>query len=187
MPRKPDVGLEGRVVEAAYRLWSQQGEASLTMRAVARAARTTTPTLYQRFRNKKDLKHFLEDKARQKLYEALQDAGSATEICRRTLKFTSEHSHEYRLLATDWGMRYSHGLPMRSFDFLKDKLAKELGGSAGEHEELAFQLFALVHGTAMLRPGNIGQETTAERLEEACLNACTALLRQAAARRKRNR
>jgi AcrR family transcriptional regulator len=174
------------IVIVAYRLWSQQGEASVTMRAVARAARTTTPTLCQRFRNKKDLKHFLEDKARQKLYEALEDADSVAEICRRTLKFSSEHSHEYRLLATDWGIRYSHGLPMRSFDFLRGTLAKELGSSAGEHEELAFQVFALVHGTAMLRPADTGQETLAERLEEACLNACAALLREAVARRKRN-
>ena len=39
MPRKPDVALEGRIVDAAYRIWSQQGEGSVTMRAVARAAR----------------------------------------------------------------------------------------------------------------------------------------------------
>jgi len=34
MPRKADTALEGRIVDAAYRLWSQEGEAALTMRAV---------------------------------------------------------------------------------------------------------------------------------------------------------
>jgi AcrR family transcriptional regulator len=180
MPRKPDIALEGRIVDVAYRLWSEQGEASLTMRAVARAARTTTPTLYQRFRNKKDLKHFLEERARQKLFDALHDGRTAIEVCRFALKFTSEHSNEYRLLTTDWGIRYSQRMPMRSFDYLKSKLANELGGAPGDHGDLAFQLFALVHGTAMLRPREAGQEATAAALEETCLNACAALLREAA-------
>jgi len=183
MPRKPDVGLEGRIVDVAYRLWSQQGEASLTMRAVARAARTTTPTLYQRFRNKRELKHFLEERARQKLFDALQPAQTAIDVCRYALRFTAEHSHEYRLLATDWGSRYAHGMPMRSFEYFKRKLASELGGTPGDHQDLAFQLFALVHGTALLRPADAEQEATAAAMEQTCLNACAALVQDAAERR----
>jgi len=183
MPRKPDVALEGRIVDVAYRIWSQQGEQALTMRAVARAARTTTPTLYQRFRDKKDLKHFLEERARQKMYDALRMAGTPLEVCRKALDFISGHGNEYRLLTTDWGDRYALGKPMRSFDYLKNTLANELGGAPGDHQDLAFQLFALVHGTALLRPGEAGQETTAAALEEACLTACAALLRDAAGRR----
>jgi AcrR family transcriptional regulator len=186
MPRKPDVALEGRIVDVAYRLWSQQGEASLTMRAVARAARTTTPTLYQRFRNKRDLKHFLEERARQKLFDALQPARTAIDVCRFALRFTAEHSHEYRLLVTDWGIRHAQGMPMRSFEYFKRKLANELGGAPGDHQDLAFQLFALVHGTALLRPADAEQESTATALEETCLNACGALLRDAAERRRAN-
>ncbi|HXJ47244.1 MAG TPA: helix-turn-helix domain-containing protein [Candidatus Dormibacteraeota bacterium] len=179
MPRKPDVALEGRIVDAAYRIWSQHGEGSVTMRAVARAARTTTPTLYQRFRDKQDLKHFLEERARQKLFDAVHDASSVIDICRRTLKFTSEHRHEYRLLATDWGIRYAQGLPMRSLEHLKRLLMNELGGSPADHRDLAFQLFAIVHGTAMLRPNNAEEGSTAEALEEASLRGCEALLRDA--------
>ncbi|HXJ15344.1 MAG TPA: helix-turn-helix domain-containing protein [Candidatus Limnocylindrales bacterium] len=184
MPRKPDVALEGRIVDAAYRIWSQQGEGSVTMRAVARAARTTTPTLYQRFRNKQDLKHFLEERARQKLFDSVSGARSVLDICGRTLKFTSEHRHEYRLLATDWGIRYAQGLPMRSLEQLKRLLANELGGSPAEHRDLAFQLFAIVHGTAVLRPSDAEQGTTAEAMEQACLRACEALLRDRARSRK---
>ncbi len=44
MPRKPDARLEGRILDAAYRMWSKRGERALTMRAVARASGTTTPT-----------------------------------------------------------------------------------------------------------------------------------------------
>ncbi|HLK04221.1 MAG TPA: helix-turn-helix domain-containing protein [Candidatus Acidoferrum sp.] len=185
MPRKPDEAVEGRIVDAAYRIWSQSGEVALTMRAVARAAGTTTPTLYQRFRNKRDLRHFLEERARQKLFDSLQAAGTATEVCRNALDFSSSHSNEYRLLTTDWGIRYAQSLPMRSFEYLKQVLAKELGGGAAEHGELAFQLFAVVHGTALLRPMEPANEATAQELREACLKACSALLRDAARQRKR--
>lgn len=180
MPRRPDTAVEGRIVDAAYRLWSTSGEPALTMRAVARAAGTTTPTLYQRFRNKRDLKHFLEERARQKLFEALQSARTGAEVCRNALDFISCHLNEYRLLTTDWGVRYGENVPMRSYDYLKQILAKELGGRPGDHDELAFQLFALVHGTALLRP--MDNETTSHALREACLKACSVLLQEAASK-----
>ncbi|HLZ10970.1 MAG TPA: helix-turn-helix domain-containing protein [Candidatus Acidoferrum sp.] len=185
MPRKPDVALEGRIVDMAYRLWSQKGEHALTMRAVARAAKTTTPTLYQRFRDKKDLKHFLEERARQKLYDALRTAETGWEVCRDALDFISEHGNEYRLLTSEWGIRYAQIGPMRSMDYLRQVLAKELGGKAGDHGELAFQLFALVHGTALLRPAGEEHRQMAQELREACLRACATLLQ--AARRTRTR
>jgi AcrR family transcriptional regulator len=163
----------------AYRLWSQQGEQALTMRAVARAAKTTTPTLYQRFRDKKDLKHFLEERARQKLYDALRTAETGWEVCRNALDFISEHGNEYRLLTTDWGSRYAQNAPMRSLDLLRQVLAKELGGKAGEYSELAFQLFALVHGTALLRPAGEEHRQISLELREACLQACATLIRAA--------
>jgi len=38
MPRKADARLEGRILDAAYRIWSKRGERALTMRAVAHAS-----------------------------------------------------------------------------------------------------------------------------------------------------
>ena len=43
MPRQPDPELEGRILKAAQVLWKRGGDHALTMRAVARAARTNTP------------------------------------------------------------------------------------------------------------------------------------------------
>src|SRR5215469_12778943 len=179
MPRKPDGALEGKIVDVAYRLWSEQGEEALTMRAVAQAARTTTPTLYQRFRDKKDLRHFLEERARQKLFDALQPARTTLEICRIALEFTSTHAHEYRLLAADWGLRFAQQVPTRAFDYLKNVLAKELGGKPGEYGELGFQLFCQVHGTALLRPATEEFRQTADSMTESCLRACAILLKEA--------
>ena len=55
MPRHPDLEVEGHVLDAAYRLWRSKGERGLTMRAVAREAETTTPTVYQRFKDKREI------------------------------------------------------------------------------------------------------------------------------------
>jgi AcrR family transcriptional regulator len=184
MPRKPDVALEGKIVDVAYRLWSEHGEKALTMRAVARAAKTTTPTVYQRFRDKTDLKHFLEERARQKMFDELRSAGTPLEICGKALEFISGHINEYKLLMADWGDRFAQRMPMRSFDYFVEALTKHLGATAEERKELAFQLFALVHGTALLRPMGKEREKIAEALTEACLKACSVLLRDAARRKK---
>src|SRR5580692_2847427 len=78
MPRTADVRLEGRILDAAYQLWSRGGERALTMRAVARTARTTTPTLYQRFRDKKDILDLLKKSLADRLGGTLeQHAGLA--------------------------------------------------------------------------------------------------------------
>src|SRR5258706_6246436 len=56
MPPVADKHLEERILKAARRLWRTCGERGLTLRAVAREADTTTPTLYKRFRNKEALR-----------------------------------------------------------------------------------------------------------------------------------
>ena len=55
MPRQADPQLEQRILEAASRLRARGGEKALTMRAVAKAAATTTPTVYERYRDRDDI------------------------------------------------------------------------------------------------------------------------------------
>ena len=91
MPRKADARLEGRILDAAYRLWSEGGEHALTMRAVARAAGTTTPTLYERFRDKDDLMALLRRRARLNLFSAIKPSRSPVDACRNALDFFAAH------------------------------------------------------------------------------------------------
>jgi len=182
MPRKADAGLEGRIVDVAYRLWSDKGEKALTMRAVAKAARTTTPTLYERFRDKHDLLDFLRERARRRLFAAIQPAKSAGQICRLALAFVSRHGHEYRLLSSEWATRFAQQKSMPSYQFLRDKLADQLGGKPDDHARLALELIVLVHGTAMLRPESDEHRHIAAEFQNACLEACDALIELAAAR-----
>ncbi|HYL63952.1 MAG TPA: helix-turn-helix domain-containing protein [Candidatus Methylomirabilis sp.] len=179
MPRKADQGLEGRIVEAAYQLWSRGGERALTMRKVAKAAKTTTPTLYERFKDKHDLLSFLRTRARERMFLAVQPARSATETCRLWLQFTLAHGNEYLLLTSNWGERRSRKEPMPSYEFLKAKLVKELGETSEGHAWLSLALVALVHGTAILLLGEGVQADIAKQFEKACLEACDGLIEHA--------
>jgi len=109
MPRKADKQLEGRIVDAAYQLWSKGGEHAVTMRAVALAAKTTTPTLYERFRDKHDLIVFMRVRARERMFAALQAAKSSVEVCRLGLEFAIANGNEYLLLTSDWAERLRAG------------------------------------------------------------------------------
>jgi len=176
MPRKADERLEGRIVDAAYQLWSQGGERALTMRAVARAAKTTTPTLYERFKDKQDLVVFLRERARQRMFQALQPAKSAMDVCQFGLRFTLSNGNEYLLLTSDWAERLGRKEPLPSFEFLKEKLAQDLGGAAAEHARLAMALVALIHGTAILLLGSEVTGQVAKEFEGACLEGCRKLI-----------
>lgn len=179
MPRKADKYLEGRIVDAAYQLWSEGGERAVTMRAVARAARTTTPTLYERFKDKHDLLAFLRERARQRMFSALQPAKSTREACRLGLKFTLTHGNEYLLLTSDWAERLARKEPMPSYEFIKARLAEDLGGTPSKHARLALALVALVHGTAILLLGEgVGAEIS-EEFQKACIEACEGLIENA--------
>ena len=49
MPRQADPTLPSRIAEAAYALWRKDGDQAVTIRDVAKRARTTTPSVYAHF------------------------------------------------------------------------------------------------------------------------------------------
>lgn len=180
MPRKADEGLEGRILKAAYELWSKRGEAALTMRAVARASKTTTPTVYQRFRNKRDLLEGMRRQAMQNFLAALEPARSAAKTCERFLDFASAHPNDYRLLTADWAVRLSRDERKPSFELIKRRLADELGGSPERHTRLALGLGELLHGTATMLLAEGVHERVAREVRDACMTACHELIEHAA-------
>jgi AcrR family transcriptional regulator len=176
MPRKADEQLEGRIVDAAYQLWSKGGEHAVTMRAVALAAKTTTPTLYERFRDKHDLIEFLRVRARERMYTALQLAKSSVEVCRLGLEFAIANGNEYLLLTSDWAERFARREPLPSYEYVQQKLAGDLGGVPADYAKLALALVATVHGTAILLLGEGVAVPIAEEFKDVCLEACQALI-----------
>src|SRR5260221_13954817 len=119
MARKVDSLLEGRFLDAVYHIWSARGEQALTMRAVATASGTTTPTLYERFSNKDDLLSLLRRRARLNLFSAIKSSCTPVQVCRRVLDFFAAHPNDYRLISEDWAIAFTRREHMPSFEFLK--------------------------------------------------------------------
>jgi AcrR family transcriptional regulator len=185
MPRKADVRLEGRILDAAYRLWSTRGEHALTMRAVARASGTTTPTLYERITNKDDLLSLLRQRARLNLFSAIKPSRTPAQLCRRVLDFFTARPNDYRLISEDWAIAFARKEHMPSFELLKRRLAMQLGGESDQHTPLALALVALLHGTATLLHSADSHKKISCDFRRACITACEALIRSAAAKSPR--
>ena len=179
MPRKADARLEGRILDAAYRLWTERGELALTMRAVACAAGTSTPTLYERFSKKEELLTRLRRRARLNLFSVIHPSLSPAEVCRRALDFFTAHPRDFRLISEDWAIAYARKEHMPSFEFMKQRLAAQLGGSPARHTSLALALVALLHGTVTLLHSADVHRKISRDFRHACISATKVLIQRA--------
>jgi AcrR family transcriptional regulator len=182
MPRHPDPDLEQRILGAASRLWARGGEKSLTMRAVAAAAGTTTPTVYERYRDRDDILRALRLKTRQELFAALSITRTLREAVQRQLEFALENTHAYEVLFDGVGRPPSLHEPWPSFNFMRQRLAEQLGGAPDEHNRLMIAIWSLTHGTAMLIIRGEFEGALRAQAIHACLDLLDNILR--IARRK---
>jgi AcrR family transcriptional regulator len=150
VPRHPDPDLEQRILGAASRLWARGGEKALTMRAVAKAAGTTTPTVYERYRDRDDILRALRLETRRELFAALKQTRTLRQAFERHLQFALEHSHAYEVLFDGVGKPPSLHEPWPTFNLMRDRIATRLGGKPREHTRLMLAVWSLMHGTAML-------------------------------------
>lgn len=180
MPRHPDPDLEQRILGAASRLWARGGEKALTMRAVAKASGTTTPTVYERYRDRDDILRALRLKTRRELFAALSVTRTLREAFERQLEFALENSHAYEVLFDGVAKPPSLHEPWPSFNLMRDRIAKRLGGTPRQHTRLMLAVWSLMHGTAMLiiRGGFEGVLRT--QTIHACLDAFDGILDSAA-------
>jgi AcrR family transcriptional regulator len=180
LPRQADPQLEKRILDAACRLWSRGGEKALTMRGVANAAGTTTPTLYERYHDRDDILCAVRIQTRVELFATLSRARSLTQVCERYLEFAMEHPHAYEMLFDGFAQPPSLHEPWPSFNLMLLRLAQRLGGTPRKHTRLMLSLWSLMHGTAMLliRGGVAGPLRT--QMFHACLDAVEAIIAQAA-------
>lgn len=180
MPRHPDPDVEQRILAAASRLWARGGEKLLTMRAVAKAAGTTTPTVYERFRDRDDILRGLRLRTRRDLFATLMRTHTLHEAIQRQLEFALENSHAYQVLFDGVGRPPSLYESWPSFNLMRERLAKEIGGTPREHNRLMLAIWSLMHGTAMLiiRGGFEGALRT--QTIHACLDAVDTIVRVAA-------
>jgi AcrR family transcriptional regulator len=180
LPRQADPELEQRILDAAIRLWSRGGEKALTMRGVAKAAGTTTPTLYERYRDRDDILRALRLQTRAELFASLCRTRSLTQACQRYLEFAHGHRHAYQVLFDGFAQPPSLHEPWPSFNLMRLRLAQRLGGDPRKQTRLMLSLWSLLHGTAMLlvRGGVAGPLRT--QMTHSCLDAVEAIVAQAA-------
>ena len=182
MPRHPDPELEQRILTAASRLWARGGEKALTMRAVAKAAGTTTPTVYERYRDREDIRRALRLKTRRELFAALSGTRTLREAIEGQLQFALDNTHAYQVLFDGVGKPPSLHEPWPSFNLMRERLAQKLGGTPRQHNRLMLAIWCMVHGTAMLIiRGNFEGALRTQALN-ACLDAIDNLLRVATSR-----
>jgi len=180
LPRQPDPQLEQRILDAACRLWSRGGEKSLTMRGVAKAAGTTTPTVYERYRDREDILRALRMQTRIDLFSALSRTRSLTQACERYLEYALKNPHSYEVLFDGFAQPPSLHEPWPSFNLMRIRLAKRLGGAPRKHTRLMLALWSLMHGTAMLMiRGGVAGPLRAQ-MTHACLDALEAIVAEAA-------
>jgi AcrR family transcriptional regulator len=183
VPRHPDPDLEQRILSAASRLWARGGEKALTMRAVAKAAGTTTPTVYERYRDRDDILRALRIKTRSELFAALIRTETLREAFLRQLEFALENSHAYEVLFDGVGKPPSLHETWPTFNLMRERVAKRLGGTPRSHTRLMLAVWSLMHGTAMLIIRGGFEGPLRSQTIHACVDAFEGML-DSAARRK---
>lgn len=176
MPRHPDPDLEQRILEAASRLWARGGEKALTMRAVAKCAGTTTPTVYERYRDRDDILRALRLQTRRQMFDALTHTHTVREAVQCKLEFALSHRNAYEMLVDGVAKPPALHEPWLSFNLMRQRLAEHLGGSPREHTRLALAVWSLTYGTAMLIIRGGFQSALRAQTIHACLDALDVML-----------
>jgi len=176
VPRQPDPKLEQRILDAASRLWARGGEKTLTMRAVAKAAGTTTPTVYERYKDRDDILRALRLQTREELFAAVSGARTLREAMQRHLDFALANSHAYEVLFDGVGKPPSLHEPWPSFNLMRERVAAHIGGLPKDHTRLMLALWALMHGTAILIIRGRFEGALRIQTVHSCLDALDAII-----------
>jgi AcrR family transcriptional regulator len=176
MPRPPDPDLEQRILAAASRLWARGGEKALTMRAVAKAAGTTTPTVYERYRDRDDILKALRLQTRSELFATLARTRTLRQAVQRHLEFALEHSYAYEVLFDGVAKPPSLHEPWPTFNLIRERVRQRLGGSPRQHTRLMLVLWSLMHGAAMLIIRGRFEGALRVQAVHACVDACEAVV-----------
>ena len=147
MPKKPDPELEVRIVAAALRLLDRGGDHAVTMRSVAAEAKTTTPTIYERFRDRDALMQGVVQEAARELLDAMEPHASIEEMFDAYLQFNAARPMRFNLTLETFGARLVSGERMPVFDLVRSRIRQKLGISAQESEDISLAVASLLFGT----------------------------------------
>jgi AcrR family transcriptional regulator len=176
MPRTADPELPHRILKAADALWQSGGEEAVTIRGVATAAATTTPTVYSYYADREALLTALRALAFTRFSAHLQKSRDFKDACARHLEFGASHPRDYELLyGRGWMERVSTDAQKGEIERYITHLVRA-GVDASKAAQVAYPIMMMLHGVVMHRllnkkPGPLGRAIAA-----ACLEACMTLL-----------
>jgi AcrR family transcriptional regulator len=158
------------------------------MRGLARAAKTNTPAIYRRFKNRKDILRALLLRKRREMYEGLASSSTLEEAFEHYLDFALRDPRGYELYYAHQYELLRHWRPggagqteevTPGFFWIQRKLAERFGGAPQDHLPLCLAIWSLAHGTASLLISRAMAEELAPQVRAASRKAFHALLREA--------
>jgi AcrR family transcriptional regulator len=148
MPRTPDAALEAKVIAAAVRLLDRGGDDAVTLRAVAKEAGTSTPTIYERFPDRDCLMERVADFLTDELLQVLRPRKSVRAMFLAYLRDAQTNPNRVNFTVSTFGKRYVLGEEMPAFELLQSRLTEEIGVKGSAVEGLALAIASLAFGTA---------------------------------------
>lgn len=149
MSRQINPNVEIRIIAAARKLWHTGGEEALSMRAIARAARTNTPAVYRRFRDREEILRALVASYQAEIFREVEPATSIPDLLNRVLQFGLRQPREYKLMSSGLLARVTKERP--NVDRAILRISSWLGGTPDDNLALAMALWSLMHGLIMLK------------------------------------
>lgn len=176
MPRQPDATLEDRVIAAAVLLWDKGGESAITLRAVAKQAGTTTPSIYHRFRDREALLERLTASVTWELVESFRPLKTIEDIFLAFVDYCEAHPMRVSLMVTTFGARLVTGEATPVQDLVLQKIRIDLGVKGRKAEDLALSIASLAFGTAQGMIAMRKKPERARRLRRTSVGALKVLL-----------
>lgn len=176
MPRMPDPCLEDRIVHAALRLMDEMGLEAVTMRSVAAAAGTTTPTIYERFSDREALLDAVRELWQDEVVMELRKAKSVEDMAERFIRVSCKYPRRFDLTVDTFGSRLASNAPQPGLDLLRWRVAEETHVRGAEQESLALAIASLAFGATrgMIAAGP--HHRRSRDLKKACFSALSLLL-----------
>ena len=159
------------------RLLDAGGLSATTLRAIAREAHTTTPTIYERFADRDQLLASVRKEAELELLDAIGQAHTVSGFIKRYLEFSVHHPHRFELMADTFGFRLAAGQSMPVYELLKEQLTKQVGIHGTKREQLAMAIASLALGTTRGIIAAGSGTSAAKDLYRTCLAALQLLLK----------
>ncbi len=153
MPRKADPNLESAIVAVATRILDKHGIEAVTMRDVANAANTTTPTLYERFVDRHALLVAVLDQAAYEMEGRMKVTRNLLSMCEEFLNYCIEHPNRLDLIHTVWPRTASTDRKRPTYDLAVKRLQDQHGHSLKRAEDVAQAMMATLLGSAMMMVG----------------------------------